>query len=124
MIIDYTAKRSLKTGHIVDTAYQIDVDLNQFDRGAYTKGSQQEAISGNTVTIVQARQKKYSITTVLIDSSTTPDIDDMREFLDSVMSGETFQIDSGNFILTSISNPYSETRDEGYFRYSFTARQL
>jgi|FLOH01.1.fsa_nt_gi hypothetical protein len=124
MIIDYTAKRSLKTGHIVDTAYQIDVDLNQFDRGAYTKGSQQEAISGNTVTIVQARQKKYSITTVLIDSSTTPDIDDMREFLDSVMSGETFQIDSENFILASISSPYSETRNEGYFRYSFTARQL
>ena len=125
MQIDYTAKRSIKTGHTATTSYQINIDVAVYDRSSSIDGSQVKSLSGNTVTTVNNDLIKLNINTVLVSSTTTPDIDDMREFLDSVKAGETFQLDSVNYILDSISSPYSETREGvNYFRYSFQVRQL
>lgn len=129
MQIDYTAKRNLKSGHSADTAYQIDVDLSQSDRVSTTEGNQSIALSGETVTVVHRYQEVYSLTTAIISSSSTPDLDDLREFLDSVKGGETFQLDlsgsSEDYVLDSISNPFTENRvPVGKFRFSFRVRKL
>ena len=129
MQIDYTAKRSVQGGHTADLDYSIEVVVSQADRSQMTVGAQAVALSGNTVTTVHRRQSKYTLKTDLISTATTPDIDDMREFLDSVSSGETFQLDisgaSVDYILDSISNPYTESRvGNSYFTYSFTVRAL
>lgn len=125
MQIDYTAKRSIKTGHTATTGYTINIDVAVYDRSSSISGNQVKSLSGNTVTTVNNDLIKLNINTVLVSSTTTPDIDDMREFLDSVKAGETFQLDSVNYILDSISSPYSEAREGvNYFRYSFMARQL
>lgn len=97
MQIDYTAKRSLKSGHTAETAYTIDVKLTQSDRSANIAGEQVVSLSGNTVTTVHRYRELYQLTTNLISETTTPDVSDMREFLDSVRGGETFQLDLEEF---------------------------
>ena len=124
-VIDYTAKRSIKSGHSVDTDYQITVDVVAYNRRVNTQGNQSVALSGSTVSVIHRTDYLIEVTTALIDSTTTPDIDDMREFLDSVSNGESFDIDGTTSILSSFSNPYQETRiAASQFRYSFTARAL
>lgn len=127
MQIDYTAKRSLKIGHLINTAYIINVDLVDLDRKPTIVGSQSVALSGNTVSVIHRGDETLSVRTVLIDSTTTPDIDDMREFLESVKFGETFQLDSVNYIMANFKKPYQEIRvrsNVDRFRYSFMARKL
>jgi len=130
MQIDYTARRSIKAGHSVDTPYTIVVDLSRLDRKYATVGNQAVALSGTTYTTVHRREVLFDLQTTLIESSGTPDIADMLEFLDSVSSGESFSLDvSGTtetYVLTSITRPYSTTR-VGYddiYRYSFSVRKL
>lgn len=125
MQIDYTAKRTLKAGHSVDTAYQFTLGTVQDDRAAVNEGAQNVALSGNTVTVVHRGDIMRSITFQLVTASSTPDLDDLREFLDSVKYGETFQIDTVDHILSSFKNPYREDRPApGFYRFAFTARQL
>lgn len=129
MQIDYTAIRSIKSGHSADTDYQIDIDLLESNRMSNTIGVQNKMLDGTTITVVHRHQISFDITTSLVDSSTTPDVDDMREFLDSVKGGETFQLDidgsSVDYILDSISSPFSEIRNHpNKFRYQFKVRQL
>ena len=124
MQIDYTALRSIQAGHSASTAYTINVDLSQADRMPDNKLVQNVALNGNTVTTIHALKTKYSITTSLIDTTTTPTLSDMREFLDSVKAGESFTSDiSGATVSYRILNPkspYSENREgQAYFRYSF-----
>ena len=129
MQIDYTALRSIKSGHSASTAYTINVDLKSADRIPESSGSQLMSLSGNAVTTIHNLTVTYAVTTVLLTSSTTPSILDMREFLDSVKAGETFAMDisgaSANYRLKSFNNPYTESReDQAYFRYSFQAYAL
>ena len=129
MQIDYTALRSVKAGHSASTAYTINVDLTQADRVPVSTGTQLTSLNGNTVTTVHDLATQYSITTVLLTSSTTPSILDMREFLDSVKAGETFTTDitgaTASFRMTNFKTPYSEDRtDQAYFRYSFSMTEL
>ena len=129
MQIDYTALRSIKSGHSASTAYTINVDLKSADRIPESSGSQLMSLSGNAVSTVHNLTVTYAVTTVLLTSSTTPSILDMREFLDSVKAGETFTMDisgaSANYRLKSFKNPYTESReDQAYFRYSFQAYAL
>ena len=129
MQIDYTALRSVQGGHSATTAYAINVDLSQSDKQIKNTGVQTMALDGSTVTTIHRSETIYSITTELCSTSTTPSLDDMREFLDSVSRGETFQMDvsgtSIDYILDSFESPYSETRENpNYFRFSFAARAI
>lgn len=130
MQIDYIAKRSLKAGHTVDTLYTINVLLNRADRTYTGVGRRNIAISGSTVTTIHRRDEFWDLTTAIISDTGTPDNDDLKEFLDSVVSGEVFQIDiSGslqNCILDQFKNPFRRIRvgfDELY-RYSFRVRMV
>lgn len=128
--IEYTAKRSLKAGHTVDTIYVINVEISKRDRMLKTEGSQQISLSGNTVTTVHRREETYNLQTVLVTDSTTPDVEDMLEFLDSTISGETFRLDlTGvleDYVMTSITNSYRANRigSTNIFQYSFQVRKL
>lgn len=130
MQIDYIAKRSLKSGHTVDSPYTINVELSVLDRRFVAIGDQQVALNGNTVTTVYRRDNLYNLRTIMIENAGTPDNDDMVEFLDSVVSGETFQLDvSGsleNYILASLTNPYRKSRVGrlDIFTYQFRVRAL
>lgn len=129
MQIDYTAKRTLKSGHSADSDYQINVDLRASDRLSSTIGDQSIALDGTTVTVVHRSEIIYSLTTTIITANTTPDIDDMREFLDSVKFGESFDLDADGsseaYVLDSLSSPYTETRvNNTQYRYTFRARKL
>jgi len=125
MQFDYVAKRSIQGGHVVDTAYTITVDISESQRTARTEGNQAISLSGNTVSTIHRGDIIQSITTVLIDATTTPDIDDMREFLDSVKYGEQFQIDTFDYIMDSFGSAYTEAREHpNKFRYSFAARYM
>lgn len=125
MQVDYTAKRSLKAGHVLNTSYVINIGLVESDRRPKNMGAQNIAISGNTVSIIHRGDILLPVNTKLVNASSTPDIDDMREFLDSVRFGETFQLDSVNYIMSNFKDPYQEKRiHPSYFRYSFMARKL
>jgi len=129
MQIDYTALRSVKSGHSASTSYTINVDLTQADRSAVSTGAQLASLNDNVVTTVHNLGTTYSVSTVLLTSSTTPSILDMREFLDSVKAGETFTTDitgtTASFRLKNFSSPYTEARtDQAYFRYSWVMTEL
>lgn len=128
--IEYTAKRSLKAGHFVDTLYIINTELTKQDRTFSAVGNQSVSLSGNTFSVIHRRDEIYALESQIVTAATTPDIDDMIEFLDSVSSGETFRMDlSGvleNYVFESLRRPYRAVRlgkDEIY-RYSFRARRI
>lgn len=93
MQIRYTAKRSLKAGHVVDTIYTIDVNLEKEDRRVNPQASRAVSLQGNTVVTINRREEIYSIETVLLQDASIPDNDDMTEFLDSTVAGEPFETD-------------------------------
>ena len=132
--IDYTAKRSIKAGHVLDVSYQISLSVSRQDRGYRPDGKRNVSISGNTVDVINRRDIVYSFTSGIIDDGpyTEPLVDNatMQEFLDSTATGETFQMDvTGTtefFIMDNFKRPYSVRRigNTNLFRYSFTAREL
>lgn len=126
MQVDYIAKRNLKAGHVLFTAYLINVPLASDDPISINEGFRSVALSGNTKHVIHRGDIIRSVSTDIVHTSTTPDLDDMREFLESVRYGETFDLDGVPHILDNFKNPYSETRVGGlqYFRYSFRARKL
>ena len=129
MQIDYTALRSISAGHSEDGNYTINVDLSANKRSSKIEGEETKSLNLNKVVVVHAINVTNNLSTVLVNSSTTTTDDDMREFLDSVIAGEIFQLDlTGsliNYKLDSIRNPYTETEfDRSNFRYSFKVRAV
>lgn len=127
MQIDYTALRSLKSGHVVDTGYTINIALSTLDRSFKNEGSQVMSLSGNTVTTVHRREESFNVNTIIVEDVGTPDNDDMIEFLDSVVSGEVFQTDLGGSLVASILiGDYRRSRRGTLelFNYQFKVRTL
>jgi len=130
MQIDYTAKRSLKSGHAVDTAYVITVDLSKLSRNYKAIGNQAVSLSGNVVSSVHRYEETHDLQTVIVTAVTTPDIDDMIEFLDSVASGEIFELDlsgaSEPYVMAAMGRAYRTRRigSDDIFQYSFKVRKL
>jgi ABC-type metal ion transport system substrate-binding protein len=126
MQIDYTAKRSLVGGHSVDTPYTITIGVEVFDRSPRWTGQVNRALSGNAVTLTHEFGHDYSITTIALDE-TDPvlNISHMREFLESVRLGETFQIDGQDATISDPSGAYSESHiGYVYKQFSFSVRIL
>ncbi|MDH3375351.1 MAG: hypothetical protein OEQ39_00070 [Gammaproteobacteria bacterium] len=128
MQIDYTAKRSLKAGHVVDTGYTINVNLQSENRTFESIGPRLVALDGSTVTVVHRRQNTYQLTSAFITDTSTPDNEDMVEFLDSVISGEIFQLDLtgalADYILDTTTYRRSRQGNLNIFTYSFRVRAL
>ena len=126
MQIDYTAKRSLVSGHSVDTDYVINVGVESFDKSPRWTGQVSRALSGNTVTVTHEYGDDISISTVYLDEDDpTLNIFNMREFLDSVRLGEAFEINSQPAILSNPSSAYSEAHiGYVYKKFSFSVRIL
>ena len=124
MQIDYIALRNIKTGHTVDTAYVINVDVQQLDPLAFHQGNSLTALAGNRVHTTHHTGLEYQIrTTPVAVNGEAPDIDDMREFLNSVLKGEVFQIDGQNAEIANLKSPYTETFNGNLFKeYSFKVR--
>lgn len=126
--VNYTAKRSIITGHVLDTAYDLDLILEQADRSVRTKKNQIRSLGGNTETILQSMDVSWSLT---IGSLTGATLNGVREFLDSVQGGEIFTLD----VMGSVGAPdnplsviadgdYMETRvnNSNLFTISFNVR--
>ena len=129
MQIDYTAKRSVQAGHSIDTPYTINIDLYENDRTFKAHGVENKALNGNTVAVIHRVEETNNLTTVLVSAATSPTVLDMREFLDSVVGGEVFQLDisgvSIDYKLHSMTKPYSERElERSNFRYSFQVRPV
>ena len=130
MLVDYQAKRSLKAGHSVDTYYQFTVDVERQNRQYRPEGKRNISLSGNTVDVVHRRDVIFDIQTAIIKDTSTPNNDDLLEFLDSVSTGEEFDltIDAVQYtcILNNYRRPYVASRIQttDLFKYSFTARVI
>jgi hypothetical protein len=126
--IRYTAKRSLKAGHTVDTVYTIDVNLEKEDRRFVPQVSRAVALSGNTVVTVNRRDTIYAIETVLLQDGSIPDNADMTEFLDSTVAGEGFETDiTGAFdwyIIERGGYRRSRIGTTNVFKWSWSMREI
>lgn len=125
MQFDYTAKRSIIGGHSSGVTYQINISVRTDDRSSAIKGAQNETLTGALYTVIHAEVIEHTIETVACNSTTSTTNSEMREFLDSVKGGESFDIDGTTCVLTSITNPYTEIRvNSDSHRYQFKAREL
>ena len=128
MLVDYIAKRSIKSGHSVDTAYQIDIENEVFDRQYKPASDRNISLNGNTVDVIHRRDVILRFRTVVVSSTTTPDTDDMLEFLDSTATNESFTLTIDSVAYTCIMDnprrPYTATRVgvSDLFKYSFITR--
>ena len=134
VIVDYVAKRSLTDGHVLDQGVTLNLELSRRDRDYRPEGKRNIAIDGTTVDTVHRRNAVWRLTTIIYDDGpeTEPAVDNdlMIEFLDSVSTGEIFQMDlagalQDDFVLDSFNRPYRAQRigTTNLFRYTFSARQ-
>lgn len=128
MQIRYTAKRSFKTGHLLDQVFTIDVNLSKEDRRFVPRAARAISLQGNTVVTVNRRDEVYDISTVLLQDASVPDNDDMTEFLDSTVAGEAFETDiTGGFLFYIIERGgYRKARvgNTNVFTWSWTMREI
>lgn len=117
--ITYTATRNIKSGHSSGTDYTITVNLQQADEQITPVNTQAVSLSGNTVTTAQRIDQVINITTDYINSSTTPDVDDMLEFLHSVAHGESFTYNDGSDKTVRLNGAPSRSQTGVYYSWQF-----
>ena len=125
----YTAKRGLISGHVVDTVYTIEIDLSAHTPSDKIDSSQQFSYSSSE-TILHSINTHHRITT---DLMTNIQMLEFREFLLSASSGESISFDllgtiaAPNNVLTGIlvaKKDYRPTRvGNMYYTYSFEIRE-
>lgn len=133
--VSYTARRSLTTGHIAGSTYSIRLRCRDIEPGKEVRKSEQQALSGRTETLLWHNKSTRQITTAAVRGG---ERDVTREFLESVLGGETFQFDEfgaegqpENPISVTLVGTYREQRTvrqgnggrEDYFRFTFTIRE-
>lgn len=122
----YIAKRSIQSGHTVDTEYTVTTNLSQLDRQPKPITKTNKALSGVEGTILHRLEIHWMTATALINQvGGALDGEDMREFLDSVIGGEPFTFNNGSDVTMKLERGYKENRhDPLYYRYSFTMREV
>lgn len=88
--IVYTARRFLAPGHEVGEEYTLDVPMSAIDPSDDTDSKEHVALSGNSETVWNRIDELWRFTTIPMDGST---LAQLREFLNSHISGEPFTID-------------------------------
>lgn len=132
MIIAYTAKRNLISGHAAGTLYTIDIPMAVIDRSTAAAIDRQIPMDRSQgVTLVESLEDSWRFQTSVIEAATR---DLMREFLGSTVGGETFTLDpygvSGTadspFTAEMVSSRWGESRIQttNYFQISFEVRQI
>ena len=126
MLVNYTALREFAPTHVENGAYSFTVGTVADNRRRPTEGRQSVAIDGTTVSVIHRGDEIRQVVTVAVETGAgTPDLEDLREFLESVKYGETFQLDGVDHVMDNFRNPYQETRiPPKWYRFSFSARKL
>lgn len=121
--ITYTARRALKTGHTAGTDYTISIDIQNGVVQPTPVQSQLVSLSGNTVTTVHRLDQTLAVTTDFFTTTTTPDYDDMAEFIYSVIHGETFSFNPGTGAADAILQGSPSLNKTGvHYSWSFSIR--
>ena len=129
--VNYTAKRNISSGHVIDTAYDLDF------RGSATVSqltpvrTQSVSLDGTTETVLDRLDDRWAVTATGITEAQLPL---WREFSGSVAAGESFSFDAYG-TAASPDNVQSVIIESGvtiarqaqfieYFTASFTVRVL
>lgn len=89
-VITYVARRSIIGGHSDGNTYQIETDFYSRELATKFIGERRVTLDGTPESWLDRIERRRSIQTDLITAATLPN---WREFLDSVMNAETFEID-------------------------------
>lgn len=131
--IFYTAKRSIKSGHTIDTDYSFDRGMSVLQRKPTADRITRKSRSGLRGHWLNNIDEIWDFTTTYIQIGSSEHLD-MIEFLDSCLGGETFSIDPYGTIAVPVSEfdaqlestSYVEQRLDttDFITISFTARKL
>lgn len=127
--ITYTAKRSLISGHTVDTSYNLETSaVDVTPSHAPDTAAKNVTLDGTTEVILNRIDKTYQVTTGWIASAS---LDSWWEFFDSVGAAEAFTFDAFGTI-ASPDNPLSvilegepnagHAKKGALYQFSFTVR--
>lgn len=125
----YTAKRSLMSGVNENDSITYDFELSVIDRQAKPTRKTQIALGGAQETLRERTEMFWNVTTVPVLES---DIENFRQFLDSVDGGETFLFDPYGTLAAPVqvmactlsSKGYTERRvSHRWLSVSFQVRQ-
>ncbi len=131
--VTYTAARSLVVGHVLDQSYSMPLRVAGLNPNPNVRKSQKFALSGKSESLLFHTKKQWLVTTGILRGG---ELELVREFLDSVINGETFQFDEFGTevpfapINAIMPGSYKEQRallqgDGGQqdgFRFTFTIR--
>ena len=120
------------TGHFAQRSYSFDVNINRYDRSVSAKSNSSVSLDRrNAQTILHGIDELYDTQTIPL-RDTSDAVKQMREFLDSAMNGQYFQIDPLG-TAAAPDNPipailegtdYSETRTSQVFlQFPFKVRK-
>ena len=130
MLVKYIAKRSINSddSHSADTEYTLEVKLQSFDR-------ERKVTANDVVSLSGFRQRTYQRSDEIRRVKTVPlkgaDARNIREFLDSVEDGESFEFDEGDGFVNQYleGKGYTEQRAietgtpaNDYFVFGWTQR--
>lgn len=132
MNIEYTAQRTLISGHTAGTTYDFDVSVNRYDRSSKANVDESKSIDMSTVQrLYHGTEESYAIQTIAYKDDSTI-VAQMRELLDSVADGSTFAVDlygttataDDPITVTLIGSEYTETRvSMHYIQFAFEVRR-
>lgn len=109
----YTARRSLAPGHVVDVVYTLPLILTRADRRSDADVRRQRSLSGRTETLFYGNAVTWDVGIAPVGSALVPLY---REFLDSTVDGQTFQLnpfsnlDADEINVIRDDDSYSDTR--------------
>jgi hypothetical protein len=128
--VNYAAKRSILSGHVLDTDYDLDMMCGKNNRNPKTKKKVHEAVSGRMEVMRYRQTIEFDLTTIRIQEA---DLPTWYEFLDSTDGGETFTFDRYGTVAVPV-DPVSVKRVGDYkerrhgttttFRISFRVRVI
>ena len=98
MIVTYSAKRKISSGHVASTNYDLETIPQRLDLAMPAKKKDATALDGTTETLLHRLDEEYSIETGEFDLA---DRDLWQEFWASVIASEPFTID----LEGSLANP-------------------
>jgi len=89
--VKYTAKREIRSGHVLDTEYELDLILASLELSRAAVRDEHISLGGNQETVYHRASTTWrAATTPVLEGIGT---DDLLEFLASVEAGEQFEFD-------------------------------
>lgn len=98
----YTAKRDLVSGHTAGSTYSFDLACSAYNRTFNAERSQSRSLSGISETLLARIDTGYKITSTLLVENSAAHLQ-LREFLSSVLGGESFMFDRYGSVATPVS---------------------